>query len=156
MGLAYGLGIDTVPINTLEAIAWNMGEPGTLICPVIDARRQEAYTALYRLTMGIPEIVHEPTALPVAGLSSLIAEMDETCTITGPAVTVFRASLENTISTPLTFIEGDDRLPSALSIARLGLLHAERGERIPSSELEPVYLRRSDAEIARASQCGSR
>lgn len=155
MGLAYGLGVDTVPVDTLEAIAWHTNGTGKLVCPVIDARRREVYTALYRLTGGIPDIIHEPAAMPVIELSCLISGMEESCTVTGPAAPVFRTTLEKAVTYPLTFTEDDGSLPSAVSIAHLGKLHADRGEAIPPSELEPVYLRRSDAEIARATQCKS-
>jgi len=54
-GIAYGAGIPLIGINTLEAmchgyLAANPLPPssGTLLCPMIDARRMEVYNALFR------------------------------------------------------------------------------------------------------------
>ena len=56
-GLAYGLNKPLIAVSTLEAMAWGMlhshkvdkmGTPGDfLLCPMIDARRMEVYTALF-------------------------------------------------------------------------------------------------------------
>ena len=54
-GLCYGLNIPLQPVSTPEvlchaAIASGKVPPGALLCPMIDARRMEVYTALYRYT----------------------------------------------------------------------------------------------------------
>ncbi len=48
-GLAQGLNIPAVGVSTLEALAGNLATlPGELICPILDARRDQVYAALYR------------------------------------------------------------------------------------------------------------
>ena len=50
-GLAYGLDIPIIGINTLESIAYKASQqnnhPDVIWCPVIDARNNEVYYALY-------------------------------------------------------------------------------------------------------------
>ena len=46
--LAQGLAIPAVGISTLEALAEGITAPGALVCPLLDARRNQVYTALYR------------------------------------------------------------------------------------------------------------
>ena len=46
-GLAAGLGCKLLPVSTLEAAAYAVRGMGAYICPVLDARRNEVYTALY-------------------------------------------------------------------------------------------------------------
>lgn len=55
-GLCYGLNIPLVPIDTLQVLceaakaqcaALNMVSEGALLCPMLDARRMEVYTAFY-------------------------------------------------------------------------------------------------------------
>lgn len=48
-GLCFALGIPLITINTLKVIALsiNTEDPETLICPMIDARRMEVFTAVY-------------------------------------------------------------------------------------------------------------
>jgi tRNA threonylcarbamoyladenosine biosynthesis protein TsaB len=52
-GLCYALDVPLISVNTLEAMASGLLHqhpevtPGTLLCPMIDARRMEVYTAVY-------------------------------------------------------------------------------------------------------------
>ncbi|MCU0434512.1 MAG: tRNA (adenosine(37)-N6)-threonylcarbamoyltransferase complex dimerization subunit type 1 TsaB [Bacteroidia bacterium] len=49
-GFCYALNIPLLAVNTLEALAYGMkaeAEPGTLLCPMLDARRMEVYYAVY-------------------------------------------------------------------------------------------------------------
>lgn len=50
-GLAYGLNIPLISIDSLKSMAWaakqQVTDPKALFCPMIDARRMEVYTALY-------------------------------------------------------------------------------------------------------------
>ncbi len=153
MGLAYGLGIDTVPVNTLAALAWKAAAPDTLVCPLIDAKRSEAYAGIYRLTGGIPETVFEPAAVPVEQLAGILRDTGEHVTITGPAAGLYRNRLEQTERIPLSSSPPQMWKPSAVMVAELGnLIFLESGGINPVS-LRPVYLRRPDAEIARSKRC---
>ena len=151
MGLAYGLGIPACGINTLMGLAWNSVEHGKLICPVIDAKRSEVYTALYRTGDDIPQTVIEPMTLPVSKLAGILLDKNEKVIITGPAAEKFRDMLHESLGKSASFIPPDLAQPSALSIAELGLIHYRLNRSIHPGTLKPVYLRRSDAEIARDS-----
>ncbi len=152
MGLAYGLGITACGINTLMGLAWNSVEPGTLVCPIIDAKRSEVYTALYRTGDDIPQTVIEPMALPITKLAEILLKRNEKVTLTGPAAEKFRNKLQDSLGISVSFIPPDSAQPSARSIAELGLINFRLNGGINPSSLKPVYLRRSDAEIARDSR----
>lgn len=149
MGLAYGLGVETCGINTLAALAWNTGRAGNLVCPLIDARRSEAYAAVYRTGPGMPETIVEPEAVPVAMLASLFTELREPVTITGPAAVKFRPLLEAAETPYLIYGSPESSKPSAIAVARLGEIAFASGRSSGPAELQPVYLRRSDAELAK-------
>ena len=149
MGLAYGLGIKTTGVNTLMGLAWNAASPGTLVCPLIDAKRSEVYTAIYRTGNDIPDIVMKPAAVPVAKLADILKLQGEPVTVTGPAAGQFREALEEASGDLLSFISPAMAQPSAVSIAQAGSVMFSRDGGVAPSALEPVYLRRSDAEIAR-------
>ena len=60
-GICYALNIPIICINTLEWMAFgNLGNETTLICPMIDARRSEVFTAIYDKKM-VPTV--QPTAM---------------------------------------------------------------------------------------------
>ena len=149
MGLAYGLGITACGINTLMGLAWNSIETGALVCPIIDAKRSEVYTALYRTGDNMPQTVIEPVAIPIAKLAEILLKRNEKVTITGPAAEIFRDILKDSPGISASFIPQDSAQPSARSIAELGLINFRLNGGVNPGILKPVYLRRSDAEIAR-------
>ena len=46
-GIAWGLGIPVCGVSTLEAMTYQSTEPGVVLCPVMDARRNQVYNALF-------------------------------------------------------------------------------------------------------------
>ena len=153
MGLAYGLGISIAPVNTLAALAHNAAEPGRLVCPLIDARRSEVYAGIYRVTNGVPETVVEPAALPPDTLAGILRETAEPVILTGPAAHLFKNRLETACGSPLSCVPEEDAHPKALSVAELGLFLFHNGGGVHPASIKPVYLRRSDAEIAMNGRC---
>jgi len=151
MGLAYSLGVPAVGVDTLMAMAWKAAEPGTLVCPLIDARRSEAYTGIYRLRDrgGLPEVIKEPSAVPVSDLAGTLGSYDEPIVVTGPAGEKFRNALERYHVPRVNFITGEPAKPTARAIGEIGALLLEKDGGINPAALEPVYIRRSDAETAR-------
>ena len=149
MGLAYGLGKPVAPVSTLMALAWPVSKPGSLVCPLIDAKRGEAYAAIYRVNPPeLPEPVMEPAVLPVSKLVEKIIALGEPVMFTGPAVSLFGSKLAETI--PSYLIGGMElSQPSTLAIAEIGLVLFKTGKAVSPDQIRPVYLRRSDAEIAR-------
>ena len=61
-GYCYALGKPLISVNTLEIMAWGIAGnyPDALLCPMIDARRMEVYTALYS---GSMELMQETRAM---------------------------------------------------------------------------------------------
>ena len=51
-GLALGLDISVVAVPTLDALAYNIFDTSAVICPIMDARRQQVYTAFYQWNEG--------------------------------------------------------------------------------------------------------
>lgn len=155
MGLAYGLGIEAAGIDTLAAIAAHAPGDG-LLCPLIDAKRREAYAAVYRVGAGMPETIIEPAALPLLKLGALIAGLGEPVRLTGPAAAMFHDQLSDAVGLDLPVVTGEAAKPSAVSVARLGLQVFAQGGGADPAQLTPLYLRRSDAEILRDKKAGCR
>ena len=75
-GLAWAGGKPCVGVSTLEAMAWHGLAAGPYVCPVMDARRQQVYNALFEIRDGKPvrltedrpialsELAPQPAALP--------------------------------------------------------------------------------------------
>ena len=75
LALGQALDVPVVGVSTLEALALGMAgdvPDGGLLVPVIDAKRQEVFTAAYRAAGdGGLEVVAEPRAATVSGMAEL-------------------------------------------------------------------------------------
>ena len=54
-GLAWTLKIPIVPVSSLMGLAANVEMPGQIVCPIMDARRNQVYTAVYLSLIHISE-----------------------------------------------------------------------------------------------------
>jgi tRNA threonylcarbamoyladenosine biosynthesis protein TsaB len=130
-------------VTTLEALAWKTGIRGLLLAPTIDARRGDIYGALYRRTeanSGTDTLVEErpPVVLkPAEWLDSLPRMPVVFC---GDGANRYRSLIEEE---PAWSIQSMD-LYLAAAIAELA-------DTPNGGPLAPLYVRRTDAEIARES-----
>ena len=77
-GMALALDKKMAAVPTLKAMAYNVSKTDCLICPVMDARRQHLYTALYRLDKdGKPQEVMAQSLLSYEELVKLLNEKNE-------------------------------------------------------------------------------
>ena len=63
-GLAMSIGKPIIPVNTCEGLAFNMWGTEGLICPIMDARRNQVYTGLYQVLGGM-EIVMDQQPMDI-------------------------------------------------------------------------------------------
>lgn len=148
--LAWTAGIPAVGVVSLEALAWSVGAgvpSGRLIAPFVDARKGEVYGALYRVAgPGRPQVVVPPAVgRAEAVLAGVLAEAGaEPVLVVGDGVRAWPDAFSGgrvEVAPPAL----DD--PRGLAFAVLGALVAADGA-VPLPELQPVYLRRSEAEIS--------
>lgn len=146
-GLAMGGGKPLVTVPTLEAMAFLFPYSSALIAPMLDARRQEVYWALFDTHGGSPVRLHpEEAASPEAVLES-IGRLDQPVLFVGEGAEKYRALLlarrpERALFPPQTL-----QFPSAAAVAELGLAKLKKGEVHASEEVIPFYLRASTAEL---------
>ncbi|MGI6611222.1 MAG: tRNA (adenosine(37)-N6)-threonylcarbamoyltransferase complex dimerization subunit type 1 TsaB [Limnochordia bacterium] len=147
--LAYGWKKPIVPVNTLEALAWQVAGLTGLVVAALNARRGTAYAAVYRVTAGAsspPVVVHPPDNLPMSRLLDELADVKESVAVVGDGRAVFSEMIEASLG------ERWLRLPSVAetlrpaSVASLGSLYFEQGVRVSPFSLLPTYLRKAEAE----------
>ena len=141
-GLAFGAGKKTVGVSTLKALAYNVPETDYLISPIMDARRNQVYNALYRYKNGKITEVCAPRAL---SLADLLAEINEKTIFVGDGVSVHRNYISDALYGKAVFAQPNICLSSAASVA----LAAAGEEGTDCENLEAVYLRKSQAERLR-------
>ena len=144
-GLAWTLKIPIVPVSSLMGLAANVEMPGQIVCPIMDARRNQVYTAVYQTTPEIPEQLEEPDVVPIETALERACEAaaGKPIVFLGDGVPVFEKVIKETLMIPAR------RYQSAASIALLGEYLYQKGEAVPAEKFGPVYLRKSQAERER-------
>ena len=145
-GLAFASGKPLVSISTLEALAYNFIrtekiQKGALICPLIDARRDEFYTALYRADGNGFSIITEPQAKRFEDLLDIFP--DEELNFIGDGVEKLKKlsqgrGLDKNF---WIFADGLINLCSAGSVALLGEKKLFKNDIENLAELEPAYIK---------------
>jgi tRNA threonylcarbamoyladenosine biosynthesis protein TsaB len=145
-GLAFASGKPLLAISTLEALALNFIIPdkvkqGALICPLIDARRDEFYTALYRADGNGLSTIMEPQAKRFGELLDIFP--DEELNFIGDGVEKFKnlSQGKRLDKNFWIFADGLINLCSAASVALLGEKKLLKNEIENLAELEPVYIK---------------
>jgi len=136
-GFVAAFGKQGAGISTLEALAWNVKETeGILLAPTIDARRGEVYGALYRRRGNELVEEHPPVVLkPAEWFNSLPRQSMILC---GDGAIRYKELIDAHRDWEIRNVD----LYLARSIAEM-VLSPRRGP------LQPLYVRRTDAEIAR-------
>ena len=145
-GLCWGLGKPAVGVSTLESMAYLAeGAPaGSVICPVMDARRSQLYNALFVWEGGAPRRLTEDRAVAAHDLAAEAAALGRPLWVLGDGARVFAPVLEER-AVPHTLAPELLRWQCAWGVARAAMGRTPSG----AEELLPVYLRLSQAERER-------
>lgn len=148
-GLAGALDIPIVPVPTLEGLAANFMNQQAVVCPLMDARRSQAYLGIYEC--GSREITPlcDAAALPIEDIIHKVNEINREVIFLGDGVPVFKEILKEQVKVPFSFAMPQDNCQRAGNIAALGELYYKQGKNIPAKEFSPFYLRLSQAERER-------
>lgn len=143
-GLAAAADIPVVGISALEALAFQAeGWPG-LICPLIDARRNEVYFSRYRflkgrLTQEIPDTVGSPDKA-IEGIARPVM-------LIGSGAKLYRSFFERKMGDGACFAPRRRHAIRGASVAACALEKLKAGGGGPPDGLVPLYIRKSDAEM---------
>ena len=144
-GFCFGWGVPIVPVPTLLALAHRFPGEGRTVCPVQDARRGEAYAALFRWDGGelvrlCPDMAIAPALLP-----GRIPDGD--VLLCGDGVAPFGAMFREALGDRATLVSGDEGLPRAAAVGIVGeRIFLDGGAEDPRTAL-PFYLRSSGTEF---------
>ncbi len=150
-GLSLATNIPVVDISTLEVLAHNIAFSETLVCPVLNARKQEVYTAIYDNRSSFPRAVSEEMACSPQELACRALETAQNMgfkriTLLGdgyaPYSSVYKEHLgDYLVEAPLHLM-----LPRAAALASLAIARTALHEFADIMALRPRYVRLSEAE----------
>ena len=149
-GLGLALEKPLISVPTVEALAFNLYDVQGLICPIMDARRNQVYTGIYRFEEHKLQVVEDQMAVPVGELLDKLNGYGQQVTFLGDGVPVFREIILEKAECSCSFAPAHVNRQRAAAVAALGLVYYQEGRYETAREHMPDYLRVSQAERERA------
>lgn len=153
-GLGLALDVPIINIPTVDALAYNLAGHRDLVCPLMDARRNQVYTGLYQFRQNELEVERAQCAVGIDEIVVDINERKRPVVFLGDGVPVFRTYIEEHIKVPCSFAPAHVNKQRAGAVAALGMRYYEEGRFETAEEHKPEYLRLSQAERERNARDG--
>lgn len=163
-GLGLALEIPIIEIPTLDGLACNLYGTDKVVCPIMDARRNQVYTGLYSYIEDGQSDEQEQSfhytlvpilsqcAVPIEEIAEKCNEQQKEIIFLGDGVPVFAAQLKNLMKVPYSFAPAHMNRQRAASFAFLAFEKLRKGEVVPAADHAPEYLRLSQAEREKAAK----
>lgn len=161
-GLGLALEIPIIEIPTLDGLACNLYGADKIVCPIMDARRNQVYTGLYsyreekqsedrklRFSYTLVPILPQ-CAASIQEIAEKCNEQQKEIIFLGDGVPVYEKQLEDLMKVPYSFAPAHMNRQRAASFAFLALEKLRKGEVVSATDHAPEYLRLSQAERERA------
>ena len=155
-GLGLALGKPLIHIPTVDGMAYGLYGHSGLICPIMDARRSQVYTGLYRFIDDEFQVVEAQMAISVAELIQKINVYGEKVTFLGDGVPVYREQFKNGLTCEYAFAPAHLNRQRAGAVGALGMKYYQEGKIESARDHKPDYLRLSQAERERAEKDAER
>ena len=142
-GLAQPSGKPCFGVSTLEAMAYNNEDFNGIICCTMDARRSQVYFALFSCRKKEIKRLSQDIAISLEELYNILKDYEENILLAGDGAEICFDYLKEKLSN-VSLSAGQTKLQRAygavMAVVRQG------SESVKAEELNPVYLRPSQAE----------
>lgn len=161
-GLGMALDKPLIHIPTVDGLAYNVYGCEDIICPIMDARRNQVYTGMYTfsrragqkedscLTEPIFQVMKMQMAISVGELIQRLNNYGRPVVFLGDGVPVYENVLAEGLKVPYSFAPAYMNRQRAAVVGTLGILYYKSGKIETAMEHQPEYLRMSQAERERA------
>lgn len=153
-GLSQGTKKPFVGVSSLDALAYNLAYTGGIICPILDALRDNVYTALYKFEGDSLNIISDHMIISIDKLIEILNEYEEMVCFVGDAIPKFKEKLTSKIKNA-KFAPTHLNLTRASSLGELGLKLLKDDKHDDLYTFAPIYLRKSQAEREYEEKLGS-
>lgn len=141
--LAHAVNKPIVGVSALKSMAYNFKYTDYLICPIMDARREQVYTATYRWENDELVTIKEDRAM---ALDDLLSEIGEDTIFLGDGVPVFKDKITEKLGNIAHFAPANLLHINGGGVAEAGKNEYKKGNAKDYGSLVPTYLRLSQAE----------
>ncbi len=150
-GLGLALGKPLVEVPTLEGLAWNLWGTDHIVCPLMDARRNQVYTAAYEFVPGgegfeLKAVIPQSPS-DIGDMLEKLNGLDRPVILLGDGVPVYLDWIREKLKAPYSIAPAGSNRQRACSVAALGAVYYARGKTVDAAAHRPEYLRKSQAEV---------
>ncbi|MGB7061114.1 MAG: tRNA (adenosine(37)-N6)-threonylcarbamoyltransferase complex dimerization subunit type 1 TsaB [Candidatus Zixiibacteriota bacterium] len=114
------------------------------VAPLLDAKKDQVYAAMYDTSDG--ELRRESKYMAVS-VEDLVKKISKRTLFVGPGARLYQKELTHLLGENSCFALNDQSTPSGASVARIGLGKLAGGHTEDIANLEPLYIRMSEAEL---------
>jgi len=144
-GLAFATGTPVVGASTLDVLASQISPTPYLLCPVLDAKKDEVYTAFYQYGEG--DLLRRLSAYQAIRPEDLLKKIRERTIFIGSGVRTYGDYLQSSLPSFAIFPPFPLNAPLGSMAAKLGCDLLRKGEYLDLSTFVPIYVRPSEAEL---------
>jgi len=145
-GFGLALNIPIINVPTMDALAYNMFSSSYIICPIMDARRGQVYTGIYKFNGTDMEIIKPQCIMMIDELISELDKMAQPVMFLGDGVDTQKNIIEETMKVEHHYAPASMNRQKASSLASLASIYYKEGRTETPAEHKPDYLRLSQAE----------
>lgn len=149
-GLGLALKKPLVEVPTLEGLAYNLWGTSKLVCPLMDARRNQVYTAAYEFvpegeSLRLRSVISQMSE-DIAEMLKKLNELGREVIFLGDGVPVYLELIRKLTKVPYSLAPAHANRQRAACIAALGAVYFAEGRTVAAADHRPEYLRKSQAE----------
>lgn len=141
--IAHALNKKIIPVPTLEALAYNIYSTSKIIVPIINARRNNVYTAYYRIKGENLEIIKDCMQENISTLLEELRTYDKDVIFCGDGVLLFKDEI---IDYGYSVVPLNLLMLQASAVGALAVKKLEEDKVVTYKEFEPFYLKPTLAE----------
>ena len=152
--LAYAWKIPIVGVPTLEALAFGCPAGSGWVSAMLDAQKGRVYQALYQWRKGTLAEIWPVRIVSAEKAFQELAQLDGTVTVVGESVRDY-AGLAGAAGEKIVLAPEHALMPRAACVGLLGMTGWLAGSAVDPMELNPLYVRRPEAEELWERRCGA-
>lgn len=149
-GLGLALRKPLISVPTVDGLAYNMCGTEKIVCPLMDARRNQVYTGIYEFEGNELRVLKSQMAVDLTEIADLLNKIGREVVFVGDGCPVYKEKLKELLKVKFSFAPAHQNRQRAGALAALAMYYAEEGRMETASEHQPDYLRLSQAERERA------
>ena len=150
-GLGLALEKPVLPVPTVDSLACNLYGTDRVICPLMDARRQQVYTGIYENRDGLV-VLHPQCVVAFSEIAEELNRFGREVIFLGDGAPVNAGLMREQMQVPYLVAPAHlNRQRAASTAVRAAQIYAEKGEAalVSADDFRPEYLRIPQAERER-------